>query len=63
MTRLALAAAALAVVAAPLAASASQPPPPPYSCKVTWNAIAQWSEDVPVVGGQNVYVPSVQCYG
>ncbi|HEU0133168.1 MAG TPA: hypothetical protein VFQ85_19495 [Mycobacteriales bacterium] len=64
MTRALLAAAALAVAATPLAASAQQPPPFPYGCTVTWTSVAQWSPDTPVVGGQDVSVPTdVQCYG
>ncbi|HEU0133169.1 MAG TPA: hypothetical protein VFQ85_19500 [Mycobacteriales bacterium] len=63
MNRIVLAAAALAVAATPLAASASSQVPPPYSCHVTWTEVAQWTNDVPVVGGDPVYAPSVRCYG
>lgn len=59
--RLALAAAAVAGVVVPLTAEAAIPPP--YQCHVEKTAVAQFTYNVPVVGGQYVYTYRVVCYG
>jgi hypothetical protein len=61
--RLALAAVAVAGVVAPLSAHASTIPPFPYYCRVDKTPVAQWSPDIPVVGGSYVYTYDVRCYG
>jgi len=61
--RLALAATAVAGVVVPLGAAHAAPPQPPVSCHVVKYPIAQWTYNVPVVGGSYVYAYRIECYG